>query len=61
MSFQTYKVKVEFDLVTTYEPRTDLEKMNFTFDLSEKVRLAFLDKRGYLITNPKLTLTGDTK
>jgi len=59
--FKTYKVKVEFDLVTTYQPRNDLEKMHFTSDLSEKVRLAFLDKRGYLITNPKLTLTGETK
>ena len=61
MSFQTYKVIVEFDLVTTYKPRNDLERMHFTSDLSEKVRIAFLDQRGYLITNPKLTMTGEMK
>lgn len=59
MSFQTYKVTVEFDLVTTYKPRNDLERMHFTSGLSEKVRIAFLDQRGYLITNPKLTMTGE--
>jgi hypothetical protein len=60
MSFKTFKVKVEFDMVVA-EENFDSAMRGVSYELAHKIRIALADSKDYMISLPKVETVSEPK